>query len=150
MQVQFREFSQFDVWFWIEFSNVPSEQEKKLVEEVFSSLFFLGKLGGFNAENSQVQETGLDLSYMSYDNDAAESSMMSVMHNMGDFEYEGNWGRCWMDLGTSDAIAIDVLINSLYRLNTEYVEILQVLIGGENDDWEIDASYKDTLFQDIN
>jgi hypothetical protein len=150
MQVQFREFSQFDVWFWIEFSNVPSEQEKKLVEEVFSSLFFLGKLGGFNAENTQVQETGLDLSYMSYDNDAAESSMMSVMHNMGDFEYEGNWGRCWMDLGTSDAIAIDVLINSLYRLNTEYVEILQVLIGGENDDWEIDASYKETLFQDIN
>jgi Protein of unknown function (DUF3531) len=150
MQVQFREFSQFDVWFWIEFSNVPSEQEKKLVEEVFSSLFFLGKLGGFNAENSQVQETGLDLSYMSYDNDAAESSMMSVMHNMGDFEYEGNWGRCWMDLGTSDAIAIDVLINSLYRLNTEYVEILQVLVGGENDDWEIDASYKETLFQDIN
>jgi hypothetical protein len=55
-----------------------------------------------------------------------------------------------MDLGTSDAIAIDVLINSLYRLNTEYVEILQVLIGGENDDWEIDASYKETLFQDIN
>jgi hypothetical protein len=150
MQVQFREFSQFDVWFWIEFSNVPSEQEKKLVEEVFSSLFFLGKLGGFNAENSQVQETGLDLSYMSYDNDAAESSMMSVMHNIGDFEYEGNWGRCWMDLGTSDAIAIDVLINSLYRLNTEYVEILQVLVGGENDDWEIDASYKETLFQDIN
>ena len=150
MQVQFREFSQFDVWFWIEFSNVPSEQEKKLVEEVFSSIFFLGKLGGFNAENSQVQETGLDLSYMSYDNDAAESSMMSVMHNMGDFEYEGNWGRCWMDLGTSDAIAIDVLINSLYRLNTEYVEILQLLIGGENDDWEIDASYKETLFQDIN
>lgn len=150
MQVQFREFSQFDVWFWIEFSNVPSEQEKKLVEEVFSSLFFLGKLGGFNAENSQVQETGLDLSYMSYDNDAAESSMMSVMHNMGDFEYEGNWGRCWMDLGTSDAIAIDVLINSLYRLNTEYVEIRQLLIGGENEDWEIDASYKETLFQDIN
>jgi Protein of unknown function (DUF3531) len=150
MQVQFREFSQFDVWFWIEFSNVPSEQEKKLVEEVFSSLFFLGKLGGFNAENSQVQETGLDLSYMSYDNDAAESSMMSVMHNMGDFEYEGNWGRCWMDLGTSDAIAIDILINSLYRLNTEYVEIQQLLIGGENEDWEIDASYKETLFQDIN
>jgi Protein of unknown function (DUF3531) len=150
MQVQFREFSQFDVWFWIEFSNAPSEQEKKLVEEVFSSLFFLGKLGGFNAENTQVQETGLDLSYMNYDNDAAESSMMSVMHNMSDFEYEGNWGRCWMDLGTSDAIAIDVLINSLSRLSTEYVEILQLTIGGENEDWEIDASYKETLFQDIN
>ncbi|WP_310422191.1 DUF3531 family protein [Chamaesiphon sp. VAR_48_metabat_135_sub] len=150
MQVQFREFSQFDVWFWLEFSNVPSEQEKKLVEEVFSSWFFLGKLGGFNAENSQVQETGLDLSYMDYDNDAADSSMMSVMHNMGDFEYEGNWARCWLDLGTSDSIAIDVLINSLYQLNKEYVEILQLLIGGENEEWEIDPSYKESLFQDIN
>jgi hypothetical protein len=150
MQVQFREFSQFDVWFWLEFVNVPSEQEKKLVEEVFSSWFFLGKLGGFNAENSQVQETGLDLSYMDYDNDAADSSMMSVMHNMGDFEYEGNWARCWMDLGTSDAIALDVLINSLSQLNTEYVEIVQMYIGGENEDWEIDPSYKESLFQDIN
>jgi Protein of unknown function (DUF3531) len=150
MQVQFREFSQFDVWFWLEFNNVPSEQEKKLVEEVFSSWFFLGKLGGFNAENSQVQETGLDLSYMDYDNDASDRTMMSLMHNMGDFEYEGNWGRCWLDLGTSDAIAIDILINSLNQLSKEYVEIHQLIIGGENDDWEIDPSYKESLFQDIN
>ena len=55
-----------------------------------------------------------------------------------------------MDLGTSDAIALDVLINSLYQLNTEYVEIVQIYIGGENDDWEIDPSYKESLFQDIN
>jgi hypothetical protein len=87
---------------------------------------------------------------MNYDNDMAEGSMMSVMHNMGDFEYEGNWGRCWFDLGTSDAIAIDTLINSLNQLSKEYVEILQLLIGGENEEWEVDPSYKESLFQDIN
>ncbi|MGL5924364.1 DUF3531 family protein, partial [Chroococcidiopsis sp.] len=71
MQVQFREFNPFDLWFWIEFSNVPAPMEKQYVEEVFQSWFYLGKLGGFNAENLQVQEEGLDLSYMEYDTQQA-------------------------------------------------------------------------------
>lgn len=150
MEVQFREFNQFDVWFWLEFNTVPSEREKQLVEEVFSSWFFLGKLGGFNAENTQVQEMGLDLSYMDYDIDLAKNSMMSLMHNMGDFEYERNWGRCWFDLGTSDAIAIDVLINSLQQLSKEYIAIERLIIGGENEDWLLNPSAKESLFYDEN
>jgi len=107
------------------------------VEEVFDSWFFLGKLGGFNAENLQVQETGLELSYMDYDEDAAESSLMALMHNMADFEYEGTWGRCWIDLGTSDAIALDILINALKQLNNEFVTIERLLVGGQNEDWPV-------------
>ena len=106
MQIQFREFNPFDVWFWIEFSTVPSEQEKQYIEELFSSWFFLGKLGGFNAENLQIQDEGLDLSYMEYDRSAVDKSLMALMHNMSEFEYLGTWGRCWFDLGTSDAIAL--------------------------------------------
>ncbi|MBW4420550.1 MAG: DUF3531 family protein [Myxacorys californica WJT36-NPBG1] len=140
MQVQFREFDAFNVWMWIEFVTIPSEMEKQYVEELFSSWFFLGKLGGFNAENLQVQDSGLDLSYMVYDDDTAEDSLMSVMHNMGDFEYDANWGRCWFDLGTSDAIALDVLINSLKQLNKDYVTIDRIIIGGENDDWRVPGS----------
>jgi hypothetical protein len=146
MQVQFREFDQFDVWFWVEFGNVPSAAEKQLVEEVFSSWFFLGKLGGFNAENIQVQDVGLELSYMDYDSDAIENTMVALMHNMGEFEYEGNWGRCWFDLGTSDAIAIDILINSLDRLNKEYTAIEQLIIGGENQDWQLDPIRQQSSF----
>lgn len=146
MQVVFREFDPFDLWIWIEFNTVPSRGERQYLEEVFDSWFFLGKLGGFNAENLQVQETGVDLSYMDYDTESSDRSMMALMHNMGEFQYEGNWGRCWFDLGTSDAIALDVLINALKQLSTEYVTIEKLIIGGENPDWAIDESAKESIF----
>jgi len=135
MNISFREFDPFNLWIWIEFITVPSEMEKQYLEEVFSSWFFLGKLGGFNAENLQVQDVGLDISYMDYDNDVAGDSMLALMHNMGDVEYEGTWARCWFDLGTSDAIAIDVLLNALRQFSEDYVTLEQVIIGGENEDW---------------
>jgi hypothetical protein len=137
MQVEFREFDPFSVWMWIEFPLQPSDLERQYIEEVFNSWFFIGKLGAFNAENLQVQDTGLDISYMEYDDDTAESSMMSLMHNMGEFEYVGNWGRCWFDLGTSDALAIDILVNALKQLNKDYVQMARIIIGGENEDWQI-------------
>jgi hypothetical protein len=140
MQIQFREFNQFDIWFWIKFSTIPSEREKQYVEEVFNSWFYLGKLGAFNAENLQVQETGLELSYMSYDSEGYDKSLLALMHNMGEFEYLGEWGRCWFDLGTSDAIAIDILINALTQLSAEYVTIEALYIGGENEDWPVEDS----------
>lgn len=143
MEIRFREFDPFDIWIWIEFENVPSEQEKQYVEEVFNSWFYLGKLGGFNAENLQVQDTGIDISYMNYDIEIANNSFMSVMHNMGDFDYLGLWGRCWFDLGTSDLIAIDILINTLRQLNSEYVIIKQLIIGGENEDWKVEDQDQD-------
>ena len=140
MHIQFREFNPFDVWLWIKFSMIPSQQEKQYVEELFNSWFYLGKLGGFNAENLQVQETGLDLSYMDYDNQGYDKSMLALMHNMSKFEYEGKWGRCWFDLGTSDAIALDILINALSQLSEEYVNIEILYIGGENEDWPVEDS----------
>lgn len=142
MEIRFREYDPFDLWIWIEFTTVPSPGEKQYVEEVFNSWFFLGKLGGFNAENIQIQETGLDISYMDYDEDMADNSMMALMHNMADFEYLGKWGRCWFDLGTSDAIALDILINSLRQLSQEYVNIEKLIIGGENEDWPVEKSQR--------
>ena len=146
MQIQFREFNPFDLWIWVEFSTVPSQMEKEYVEEVFNSWFLLGKLGGFDAENLQVQDIGLDISYMEYDDRAANESLMAVMHNKGEFEYQGTWGRCWFDLGTSDAIALDVLINSLRQLAKEYITIQRLCIGGENEDWPIDERERRSLF----
>lgn len=147
MQILFREFNPFDLWIWLEFSTVPSSMEKEYIEEIFNSWFFLGKLGGFNAENLQVQDVGLDISYMEYDDSAAESSMMAVMHNKSDFDYEGTWGRCWFDLGTSDAIALDVLINSLKQFSKEFVSIEKLFIGGENEDWLVE-NRRNSVFQE--
>ncbi|MFB2970909.1 DUF3531 family protein [Aerosakkonema sp. BLCC-F183] len=146
MQVQFREYNQFDLWIWLEFSTVPSYSEKQYLEEVFDSWFFLGKLGGFNAENLQVQDTGLELSDMDYDENAADESLMALMHNMGEFEYLGRWARCWFDLGTSDAIALDILINALKQLSKEYVTIERLFIGGENEDWPIEQRHQASVY----
>ena len=137
MEVKFREFNPFDLWIWLEFDHVLSQMEKQYLEELFDSWFYLGKLGGFNAENLQIQETGIDISYMQYDQDYADNAMMSPMHNMGDLEFLGNWGRCWFDLGTSDLIGLDILINALRELSKEYVVIEQFIIGGENEDWPV-------------
>jgi len=137
MEIQFREFDPFDLWIWLAFETVPSELEKQYVEEVFSSWYLLGKLGGFNAENLQVQEIGIDISYLDYDSQAMDASLMALMHNMAEFEYEGIWGRCWFDLGTSDGIALDVLINALNQFSGDYIPIQRLVIGGENLDWPI-------------
>ncbi len=141
MQIEFREFNPFDVWIWLKFSTVPSAREQQYVEEVFNSWFYLGKLGAFNAENLQVQETGLEISYMHYDEKGYDKSLLALMHNMGQFEYEGLWGRCWFDLGTADAIALDILLNSLTQLSQEYVINLELIyVGGENADWTVEDS----------
>ena len=138
MEVQFREFNPFDLWIWLEFETAPSPMEQQYIEEVFNSWFYLGKLGGFNAENLQVQDMGVDISYMEYDTQAASQALMAPMHNISDFQYQGTWARCWIDLGTSDAIALDVLINALSQLSKEYVQIDRLIIGGQNEDWPID------------
>lgn len=140
MHIQFREFNPFDVWIWLGFSTVPSQREKEYIEEVFHSWFYLGKLGAFNAENLQVQETGVEISYIDYDPQGYNKSLLALMHNMGEVEYEGQWARCWFDLGTSDAIALDILINALTQLSEEYVTIEQLYIGGENEDWPVEDS----------
>jgi len=77
MQVQFREFNPL-ICGWLEFSTVPSDLEKRYVE-VFNSWFYLGKLG-FNAENLQIQEEGLDINYMTMT--SLEWQQLNGMHNM--------------------------------------------------------------------
>jgi hypothetical protein len=145
MQIQFRECDFFSLWIWLEFNTVPSSLERQYVDEVLNSWFFLGKLGGFNAENLQVQDAGLDISYLDYREDGPDNTLVSLMHNMGDIEYEGTWARCWFDLGTSDAIALDVLLNTLSLFSKEYVTLEQVIIGGESEDWPIPGSGQPTF-----
>ena len=145
MEVRFREFNAFDLWIWLRFETVPTLVERQYIEEVFDSWFFMGKLGGFNAENLQVQDEGLELSYMEYSDDRAQDSMMSLMHNMGEVEFEGLWARCWFDLGTSDALALDILINTFRQFAKDFVAIEELVIGGDNEDWSVPQRPSDTF-----
>ena len=77
--------------------------------------------------------------------DQAERARPALMHNMSAMEYQGEWARCWVDLGTSDDVALDVLINTLRQLSAEVVEIEELLIGGVNEDWPVE-DHPDSLF----
>lgn len=145
MEVRFRDFDPFNCWIWVRFADAPGAGERGYVETAFDSWFFLGKCGAFNAEALQVHEEGADLSWMAYDQADAESAMPALMHNMGPMEYEESWARCWLDLGTSDGFALDVLINALRQLNRDVVEIEELLIGGLNEDWPIEEQ-PDSVF----
>jgi hypothetical protein len=57
---------------------------------------------------------------------------------MGPMEYQEEWARCWLDMGTSDAIGLDVLINALRQLDNDVLEIEELLIGGINEEWPIE------------
>ena len=133
MQVEFRECNWSDLWIWFEFSTVPAEGEKQYLEQVLESWYTIGMLGGYNATSMSVQEEGLDISFMTYDSEAEQ--LPSLMHNMGTVEYEGCWARCWFDLGTADAMALDVLINTVNRLSLEYVGIERIVVGGQTEEW---------------
>lgn len=138
MEIRFREVDPFNCWIWLRFMDPPGAGERGYVDTLFESWFFLGKLGGFNAENLQVHDAGADLSWMAYEVETAEQALPALMHNLGEMEYQGDWARCWADLGTSDGVALDVLINALRQLNNDLVEIAEVVIGGVNDDWPIE------------
>lgn len=138
MDVRFREVDPFNCWLWLRFAHPPGQGERAYVETAFDSWFYLGKLGGFNAENLQAHDAGADLSWLAWDGDAADQALPALMHNMGAMEYQGTWGRCWLDLGTSDAIALDVLINSLRQIDHDVVELCELVIGGLNEDWPIE------------
>ena len=149
MQVHFREVDPFNCWIWLRFHNVPSKAEKDYVDGVLDSWYVIGRLGGFNGGNLQSQEEGSDLSWMSYDNEEATNILPSLMHNVGQMEYQADWGRCWVDLGTCDALAIDVLINCLNQVHADFVQIEELCIGGVNDDWSVD-DHPDAIFSSRN
>ena len=145
MDVRFREVDPFNCWLWLHFADVPSQGEQNYVDGIFDSWYVIGRLGGFNAENLQVHEEGADLSWITYDNEDARSVIPALMHNMGQLEYQGCWARCWVDLGTSDAVALDVLINALQQIDSDVVQLDEVLIGGGNDDWPVEP-HPDSIF----
>ena len=147
MEIRFREIDPFNCWIWIRFEDIPSQGEKNYIDGVFDSWYVIGRLGGFNSGKLQAHQAGADLSWMSYSNEEESSNLPALMHNLGQLEYQDEWGRCWVDLGTSDAIALDVLINSLCQINGDIVRLKEVCIGGINEDWDV-VHHPDSIFEE--
>ncbi|PKI60133.1 hypothetical protein CRG98_019477 [Punica granatum] len=96
----------------------------------------MGRLGAFNSSNLQLVNMSVEYDPL-YDADKGMKVMPSSFHDIGDVEFQDNWGRFWVDLGTSDYLAIDVLLNCMTVLSSEYLGIQQIVFGGRRiGDWE--------------
>jgi hypothetical protein len=147
-RIRFRDIDPFDTWVWMELYNPPTGAAAEMLQEVVNSWFMLGRLGAYDSSNLQVLYSDGAKSTLEYidghGDQGAEPSMgtqlQSTMHDMGEVEYQGSWARFWVDMGTSDELGFDILINALRTFSREHVGIRQIVFGGENDDWSIPDS----------
>ncbi|EXC04044.1 hypothetical protein L484_011024 [Morus notabilis] len=135
-KVSFRDFNPVDSYIWFELYGSPSDRDVDLIGSVIQSWYVMGRLGSFNSTNLQLANSSMDYDPL-YDAEKGFKVMPSSFHDIGDVEFQDNWGRVWVDLGTSDYFAIDVLLNCLTVLSSEYLGIQQIVFGGRGmGDWE--------------
>ncbi|KAL2230300.1 UNVERIFIED_CONTAM: hypothetical protein Sindi_1624400 [Sesamum indicum] len=135
-KVSFRDFNPLDSYIWFELYGSPSDRDVDLLGSVIQSWYVMGRLGAFNSANLQLANSSMEYDPL-YDVDKGFKVMPSSFHDIGDIEFQDNWGRVWVDLGTADFFSIDVLLNCLTVLSSEYLGIQQVVFGGlRMGDWE--------------
>ncbi|GMN52686.1 hypothetical protein TIFTF001_021819 [Ficus carica] len=154
-KVSFRDFNPIDSYIWFELYGSPSDRDVDLIGpvhllednlQVIQSWYVMGRLGSFNSTNlqlthanrkyRQLANSSMDFDPL-YDAEKGFKVMPSSFHDIGDIEFQDSWGRFWVDLGTSDYVAIDVLLNCLTVLSSEYLGIQQIVFGGRSmGDWE--------------
>ncbi|KAJ0967845.1 hypothetical protein J5N97_024762 [Dioscorea zingiberensis] len=135
-KVSFRDFNPMGSYIWFELYGAPTDRDVDLLGSVIQAWYVMGRLGAFNSTNLQLENVSMDYNPL-YDSEKAAKMMPSSFHDITDVEFQDNWGRVWVDLGTSDFFAIDVLLNCLTVLSSEYLGIQQVVFGGRRlGDWE--------------
>ncbi|XP_031268370.1 uncharacterized protein LOC116126836 [Pistacia vera] len=135
-KVGFRDFNPIDSYIWFELYGSPSDRDVDLIGSVIQSWYVMGRLGAFNSSNLQLANSSMEYDPL-YDADKGFKVMPSSFHDISDVEFQDNWGRVWVDLGTSDFFAIDVLLNCFTVLSSEYLGIQQIVFGGRRmGDWE--------------
>ncbi|CAK9876932.1 unnamed protein product [Sphagnum jensenii] len=140
MAVSFRDFDPTDSYIWLELYSAPSEKDIEIIGSVVRSWYVLGRLGGFNSMNMQLTQLPLNAK-LSYSPEKAEEALPSVFHNIGDVEFQEHWARVWVDLGTSDPVALDVIINSFAAVSSDHVGIKRMVFGGNRlGDWDNDLT----------
>jgi len=137
-EVSFRAIDPFELWVWMELYSPPTGAEVELIQEVANSWFMLGRLGAFNSGNLQVLYSNGGVDGMEYEQtEPGQQELSATMHDMGEVEANGNWVRFWVDMGTSDELALDILINAFVTFSKEHVGVRQMVFGGQNDDWSV-------------
>lgn len=135
-RIVFRDFNPTNSYIWIELYSDPTDKDLNLIGRTIRSWYVIGRLGGFNSTNLQLTELGIN-EKLSYSLARASNALPSSFHDISNVEFQDNLGRFWVDMGTADALALDILINTFLGLNSDYVGIKQLVFGGARfGDWE--------------
>ncbi|KAK1285276.1 hypothetical protein QJS10_CPB20g00494 [Acorus calamus] len=129
MKVVFNKFDFSNSYIWFDFYNAPLEKDVTLICDTIRSWHIIGRLGGCNSMNMQLSQSPFD-KRPSYDAIQGANVTPTTFYNIGDFEIQDNLGRIWVDIGTSETLLLDILINALNNISSDYIGIRQVVFGG--------------------
>ncbi|XWS26734.1 hypothetical protein CRYUN_Cryun26dG0055900 [Craigia yunnanensis] len=136
MKVTFNKFVFSNSYIWFEFYNAPLEKDISLICDTIRSWYIIGRLGGCNSMNMQLSQSPLE-KRPSYDAIQGANVNPTTFYNIGDLEVQDNLARLWVDIGTSEPLILDVLINALTQISSDYIGIKQLVFGGsELENWK--------------
>ncbi|XP_062148542.1 uncharacterized protein LOC133857334 [Alnus glutinosa] len=143
MKVTFNKFDFSNSLIWFEFYNTPLEKDIALICDAIRSWHIIGRLGGVNSLNMQLSQSPLD-KRPSYDGSQGANVTPTTFYNIGDLEIQDNLARFWVDIGTSEPLLLDVLINALTQISTDIIGIKQLMFGGsEFENWKENLTSED-------
>ncbi|KAK4765541.1 hypothetical protein SAY86_026631 [Trapa natans] len=143
MKVKFNKFDFSNSYIWFEFYNAPLEKDISLICDTIRSWHIIGRLGGCNSMNMQLSQSPLE-KRPEYDAIQGANVTPTTFYNIGDLEIQDNLARIWVDIGTSEPLLLDVLINALIQISSDYVGIKQLVFGGSKfDNWEESLTSED-------
>ncbi|KAI3850780.1 hypothetical protein MKW98_030840 [Papaver atlanticum] len=136
MKVTFNGFDFSSSYIWFEFYNAPLPSDVSLICDTIRSWHIVGRLGGCNSMNMQLSQSPMD-KRPTYDAIRGANVSPTTFYNIGDFEIQDNVARIWMDIGTSEPMLLDVLINALSQISSDHIGIKQLVFGGsEFESWK--------------
>ncbi|KAH7651263.1 hypothetical protein IHE45_20G045500 [Dioscorea alata] len=144
MNVLFNKFDFSNSFIWFEFYNAPLTKDIKLICDTIRSWYIIGRLGGCNSMNMQLSEAPLENKRPSYDPIYGANVTPTTFYNIGDLEVQDNLARIWVDIGTTETLLLDVLINALFNISSDFVGIKQLVFGGsEFENWRENLTSED-------
>ncbi|PON32290.1 LRR domain containing protein [Parasponia andersonii] len=88
------------------------------IQQTIRAWHIVGRLGGCNSMNMQLSQSPLE-KRPSYDAIQGANVTPTTFYNIGDLEIQENLARIWVDIGTSEPLILDVLINALTQISSE-------------------------------
>ncbi|KAJ7973740.1 Oxidoreductase/transition metal ion-binding protein (DUF3531) [Quillaja saponaria] len=146
VKVTFSQFNFSSSYIWFEFYNTPLEKDLSLICDTIRAWHIVGRLGGCNSMNMQLSQSPLD-KRPNYDAIQGANVSPTTFYNIGDLEVQDNLARIWVDIGTSEPLLLDVLINAMTQISSDYIGIKQLMFGGsEFENWKEDLKSEDAGF----